>query len=83
MASPFDFPVRIDDKAVRARAVQRLRENGVRLPTFTELAEPQSAPASARAALAGVDPDAAHAANLYRVNWYNGWNRTEPTTLPA
>jgi cysteine synthase A len=83
LASPFDIPVRIDDKAVRARAVQRLRENGVRLPTFTELAEPQTAPASARAALARVDPDAAHAANLYRVNWYNGWNRTEQTTVPA
>jgi hypothetical protein len=64
LASPFDFPVRIDDKAVRARAIARLRENGVRLPTFTELAEPHSAPASVRAALAGVDPDAAHAANL-------------------
>jgi cysteine synthase len=83
LASPFDFPVRIDDKAVRARAIARLRENGVRLPTFTELAEPHSAPASVRAALAGVDPDAAHAANLYRVNWYNGWNRTEQAAVPA
>jgi cysteine synthase A len=83
LASPFDFPVRVDNASVRARAVARLREKGVRLPTFTELAEPHTAPASTRAALADVDPDAAHAANLYRVNWYNGWNRTEQSAVPA
>jgi cysteine synthase len=83
LTSPFDFPVRVDDMAVRTRAVARLRENGVRLPTFTELAEPHTAPAALRAGLSAVDPDAAHAANLYRVNWYNGWNRTEQAAVPA
>ncbi len=60
------------DDAVRAASVRRFREAGIRLPTFAELADPARIPAAARAAAAAADPDAADAANLFRVHWYNG-----------
>ena len=44
---PFSFPAKVEDKAVRKRAIDLLREKGVRLPTFAELAEPASRPAAA------------------------------------
>jgi cysteine synthase len=83
LASPFSFPTGVDDAAVRRKAVAHLRERGVRLPTFAELAEPATAPQDVRARLAGVDPDAAHAANLYRVNWYNDAKRTGQVAAPV
>jgi cysteine synthase len=81
--APFDFPVRVEDATVRARAVARLHHLGVRLPTFAELAEPRCAPAALRAALAGIDPDAAHAGNLYRVNWFNDLSRKRQLATPV
>jgi cysteine synthase len=68
---------------VRRRAVGHLKSAGVRLPTFEELAEPEKAPPSIRARLVGVDPDAPHPANLYRVNWLNDMARTGQNPLPA
>jgi cysteine synthase len=79
---PFDFPVRVDDNAVRAAAVAHLKENRVRLPTFAELAEPALAPVERRNALARIAPDAAHADNLYRVNWFNDLDRTGQVSTP-
>ncbi|MBX9588100.1 MAG: pyridoxal-phosphate dependent enzyme [Hyphomonadaceae bacterium] len=83
MTSPFDFPARVDDRAVRDRTVAHLRAKGVRLPTFQELAEPAEAPRTIRSELKGVDPDAPHAANLYRVNWYNDLKRAGQLAAPA
>ena len=80
--SPFDFPRQVDDPKVRARAVALAKERGVRLPTFAEMAAPATAPASARAALAGVYPDAPHPANLYRVNWFNAPDRRGSLAVP-
>jgi cysteine synthase len=80
---PFAFPVRIEDTAVRQRAMQLLRGNGVRLPTFAELAEPHRAPADIRASLAAVGPDDPHPANLYRVNWFNDAARTGQAAIPV
>ena len=82
MSSPFDFPTRVDDGGVRARAVAHLRDKGVRLPTFEELAEPARAPGEIRACLAKVDPDAPHPANLYRVHWFNDLERTGQVATP-
>ncbi len=45
---PFSFPAKVEDKAVRRRAIDLLREKGVRLPTFAELAEPHRVPADIR-----------------------------------
>ncbi|HEY7552249.1 MAG TPA: pyridoxal-phosphate dependent enzyme [Hyphomicrobiaceae bacterium] len=83
MANPFDLPTGIADAAVRRRAAGRLKEAGVRLPTFAELSEPGRAPPALRAALAGVDPDAPHPANLHRVHWFNDLARSGQAALPA
>lgn len=83
MTSPFDFPTRVDDPKVRSRAVTHLRERGVRLPTFAELADPAGAPPEIQASLNAVDPDTAHPANLYRVNWYNDLKRTGQVPAPV
>lgn len=83
MPSPFEFPIGVDDAVARKKAVMHLRERGVRLPTFAELAEPANVPRDVRAKLAGADPDAPHAANLYRVNWYNDLKRTGQVPTPV
>lgn len=66
---------RIVDEAARARTIARFREAGVVLPTFTELADPERIPPATQAALAAVDPDAAHPLNLFRVHWHNAADR--------
>jgi cysteine synthase len=81
--NPFDFPTQVEDRAMRARAVGLARERGVRFPTFEEIADPARAPRPMREALATVDPDAPHAANLYRVNWFNALDRRGPAAVPA
>lgn len=62
---------RIVDRNIRARNLERLREAGVVLPTFAQLADPSKIPASIRHALASIDREAAHPLNLFRVHWYN------------
>jgi cysteine synthase A len=81
--SPFSFPAKVEDKAVRKRAIGLLREKGVRLPTFAELAEPHRAPADIRSGLAGIGPDDPHPLNLYRVHWFNDASRTGLAALPV
>jgi cysteine synthase len=72
----------IVDRSAYDRAVQRLREARVALPTFEELADPARIPARLSAALAGVDPDAAHPLNLFRVHWWNDAARRGRALLP-
>ena len=55
----------------------------MRLPTFAEIADPSRAPRSIRETLAAIDPDAPHAANLYRVNWFNAIDRRGVATAPV
>jgi cysteine synthase len=81
--SPFDFPTQVEDAAVRRRALKLLGEGGVRLPTFGELAGPETAPAAIRAELGAIDPDAPHPRNLYRVNWFNDLSRQCQVAIPA
>ena len=83
MTSPFDFPIRVDDSRTRARTAAHLRDKGVRLPTFQELAEPATTPREIRAGLQVIDPDAPHPANLYRVNWFNGLGRRDQVAVPV
>jgi cysteine synthase len=83
LANPFELPAGIEDRAVRRRAAGHLRSRGVRLPTFAELAAPGTAPRAIRAALAEVDPDTPHPANLYRVNWFNDVARAGQGAVPA
>ncbi|MFI5280267.1 MAG: pyridoxal-phosphate dependent enzyme [Gemmatimonadales bacterium] len=73
----------VADRATYNRAVTRLREARIALPTFAQLAEPATALARLQPALAGVDPDAAEPRNLFRVHWYNDAARTGIATLPG
>ncbi len=57
------------------RSVERCRAQGVRLPTFAQLADPSTVPASVKASLTGVGRDDAHPANLFRVHWHNRLDR--------
>ncbi len=70
------------DRAVYDRTVGRFRENGIRLPTFAQLAHPATISASVTASLAEVDPDAPDARNLFRVHWHNGGDRRSRVEVP-
>jgi cysteine synthase A len=70
------------DPAVLERTVARFRERGVVLPTFQELAHPETIPPAVRAALAGVGPDEAHPLNLFRVHWHNDTSRAGYAEVP-
>jgi cysteine synthase A len=59
------------DRKARKRNVERCREKGIVLPTFTQMREPDTAPADIKKKLAktglwDVDP-----ANLFRITWKN------------
>jgi hypothetical protein len=64
------------------RSVARFREAQILLPTMAQLADPSTIPASIRAALAGVDRDAAHPLNLFRVHWYNSAHHDDFVDVP-
>src|SRR5688572_11614917 len=81
--NPFSLLPEIADKKIRQRAVKRLRELNVALPTLSELADPRLIPPLQQAALAGVGPDEAVAANLWRVHWFNDGARTGLTDVPG
>ena len=51
-------------------------------PTFAEMADPTLAPASVTRALDQAEPDAPDPLNLWRVNWYNGSDRTSQVDVP-
>jgi len=70
------------DAQVLERAVDRLREARVALPTFGQLANPGLVPPSVRETLAGVGADAADPLNLFRVHWYNAANRVDVVDVP-
>ena len=70
------------DAQVLERAAERCREAGIVLPTFGQLAAPTRIPEPVRAALAGVDPDAPHPLNLFRVHWFNDASRTAVRAVP-
>jgi len=81
--NPFDLVPEVADKNVRLRAVKRLRELNVALPTLTELAEPNLISERQQAALATIGPDDPVAANLWRVHWFNDEARTERVDVPG
>ena len=70
------------DTAVYDRAVQRFSENGIRLPTFAQLADPSTLPADAVAQLEGVHRDEPDARNLFRVHWFNSLDDPRPIDVP-
>ena len=61
----------------------RFREARVVLPTFAQLADPARIPAErARPRWRGVDPDAPHPLNLFRVHWYNDATAPAAAAVP-
>jgi cysteine synthase A len=69
------------DRGRRRSALERLRETGVVLPTWAELADPSR---SELAAVAGdVGPDDAKPANLWRVHWFNDEKRERLIDVPG
>jgi cysteine synthase A len=59
------------DRAVYDRTVERFRAQHILLPTFAQLADPATIPASVRSSLRDADPQAADPRNLFRVHWHN------------
>lgn len=68
----------IVDQTIRERALKRVRELGVPLPTFADIA-------TGRAAYSGddVDPDSPRAENLARIHWFNDHTRRGRLAIPA
>jgi cysteine synthase len=80
MADPLTFQPEIVDAKTRRSAVTQLRQAGIRLPKWSELAAPSGIPASS---VDGTDPDAPAAANLWRVHWFNDADRRRRTSIPG
>ena len=78
LADQFGLAQAVVDADALERSVERCREHGVVLPTFAQLADPSTVPASVRSTLASVGRDDAHAANLFRVHWHNALDRDDP-----
>ena len=67
-AGPLGLVDGIVDELTLGRSVERFRAQGITLPTFAELADPRLVDP---ARVAGADPSAADARNLFRVHWQN------------
>jgi cysteine synthase A len=80
--TPISAPT-IVDEARRLSAVARVRQIGSTLPTWSQLADPDSIPELATAALSSVDPDAPDSANLWRVHWFNDVDRGRRAAVPS
>lgn len=71
------------DRARRNSAVECVRRLQIALPTWSELAQPESIPRAVSERLSRVDPDAPDPANLWRVHWFNDADRTGRADLPG
>ena len=74
-------PEIVDQKRRRA-AIDRLKNVNIRLPTWSELADPAEIYGYVPP-LSGVDPDTPDAANLWRVHWFNEADRESLARLPG
>lgn len=74
----------IVDKSTRARAVAQLRELGVVLPTFSQIAQPPSmAPSPVSEKLGNVGIDDPSPENLWRIHWYNAADQKGREDVPG
>lgn len=67
---------RIIDPEIYSRSVQQFYQQGIRLPSFAELADPNLIDSSLRQRLVAIDPDSPHPLNLFRIHWYNAPQRS-------
>ena len=80
--NPFLLPKEIQDRPTYDRAVAHLREAGVRLPLFSELANAPQTLNDVYTKLNQVHADAPDSRNLFRVHWFNDRARTGLTDTP-
>ncbi len=73
----------VADREVYDRAVRWFRRARVLLPTFAQLADPDTIPAAIRRDLASVHPDDPDPRNLFRVHWYNDPGRAGRAAVPV
>ncbi len=73
----------IVDANRRRAALERLRKIGGVLPSFGELADPDSIPDEVGSELARTDPDAPSAHNLWRLHWFNDASRRGRAEIPG
>ncbi|MBI3436261.1 MAG: pyridoxal-phosphate dependent enzyme [Proteobacteria bacterium] len=73
----------ISNPARRQLAVTQLRAAGVKLPTWSELADPDLIPSNIGSGKKLIAPDAPDALNLWRVHWYNDASRVGRVTVPG
>jgi cysteine synthase A len=71
------------DRETYRRTVDWFRRAGILLPTFAQLATPDSIPAKVRESLTEVHPDQASPGNLFRVHWYNDRDRAGRAAVPV
>ena len=71
----------VDEQAL-GRTVDRFAERGIRLPTFSQLADPATVAVEVRHGLADVGADDADPRNLWRVHWHNAGDRTGWADVP-
>jgi cysteine synthase len=70
------------DRQVYERTSRAFAATDLVLPTFAELAHPETVPAETRRRLAAIDPDAPHPLNLFRVHWNNARDRRGSVAVP-
>jgi cysteine synthase A len=68
LVNQFGLADTVVDEASIANSVARFRDQGIVLPTFAQLADPSTIDPTLTAGVGKNDP---HAANLWRVHWYN------------
>ena len=68
LVNQFGLADKIVDSAALSNSIGRFREQGIRLPTFQELADPRSLDMSFTSSVGKNEPDPR---NLFRVHWYN------------
>ncbi len=72
----------IVNREVYDRAVERLQQAGIKLPTISQLADPVSSRAEIESHIKSADPDSPDARNLFRVHWHNGADRKSLVDVP-
>jgi len=61
----------VEDQEVYQRAIEHTRNKNIVLPTFAQLASPNSIPERIRSALKNVSVNDPDPLNLFRIHWYN------------
>ncbi|MDQ0510125.1 pyridoxal-phosphate dependent enzyme [Ancylobacter amanitiformis] len=81
--NPFALPSRVVDPGAYVATVAHLRERGIVLPRFSELAAPDTMPPAARRRAAEADRNAPDGRNLFGVHWFNNAMTVGGASVPS